>query len=107
MNSSAPMKLRSPKRVPSVLSPNYKGTMVSIVVMTISAIVTTFNSSSVNGNGSVDGRGNVNRIVIGSGGVGLSTIGHGLVPTFNLIMIYFFNCKEITMGFEWKNYEIC
>ncbi len=89
MNSSAPMKLRSPKRVESVWSPNYVGTMAPIVVTTVSAIVTTFNSSSVNGSGSVDGSGNVNGIAIGSGGVGPSTIEHGLVPTFNLIMDLF------------------
>jgi hypothetical protein len=101
MNSSAPMKLRSPKRVANVWSPNYVGTMAPIVVTIVSAIVTTFDSSYV------DGSGNVNGIAIGSGGVGPSTIGHGLVPTFNFIMDFFFNCKEITMGFEWKNYEIC
>ncbi len=61
-----------------------------IVVMTIIAIVTTSDSSLVNGSGSVDGSGNVNGIAIGNGGVGPSTIEHGLAPTFNLIVDLFF-----------------
>jgi hypothetical protein len=89
MNSSAPMKLRSPKRVANVWSPNYLSTMAPIVVVTVNAIVTTFNSSLVNGNG------NVNGIAIGSGGVGPSTIGHGLVPTFNLIADCFLIAKKL------------
>jgi hypothetical protein len=84
MYSNAPMKLRSPKRVASFWSPNYIGTMAPIVVTTIIAIVTTFNSSSVNGSG------NANGIAIGNGGVGPSTIEHGLAPTFNLIVDLFF-----------------
>jgi hypothetical protein len=84
MNSSAPMKLRSPKRVANVWSPNYVGTMAPIVVTIVSAVVTTFDSSYV------DGSGNVNDIAIGTGGVGPSTIGHGLVPTFSFIMDFIF-----------------
>jgi hypothetical protein len=99
MNSSAPMKLKSPKRVASVWSLNYVGTMAPIVVTTISAIVTTFNSSYVNGSGSADGSVNVNDIAIGSRGVGPFTIEHGLVPTFNLIMDLFFKiAKKLLWG---------
>jgi len=97
-DSSAPMKRRSPKRVTSVWSPNYVSTMAPIVVTIVSKILTTFNSSSVNGSGSVDGSGNVNGIAIGSGGVGPSISGHGLVPTFNLLMDFVFKLQRNYYG---------